>query len=629
MTRLRISFTIALCFLFFTSYSQYDFAVKAIPNALIINANSVVRHSFTHIEMFEDKLIYNYDYAVTVLNKKHESKLVFAEHFHKKESKVKDLKISLFDADGELIKKIKKKEIKEYGLQDIEFADDTRSMIYIHQSPTFPITIHISYKHVVESPYYVNTWYPVDDFRQSLETANLTVTDHIGDSFNYQAFGLSEPTRNGNTIEYKLEQKKPFFKEKYMPDIRKCLPRLEIALKRLKYFDHVGRVNNWNEYGKWINSEMFLPKQDMDLALLKSETDDLIEESDSELEKAQKLYAYIQKNTRYVLIALKDGGLSPLSVSTVHAKKYGDCKALSYYYNTMCQAHGIDANIALVNAGDTKRSAQEDFYSSIQFNHVISKLNIDGKTYWVDCTSKDNPFNYLGEFTDDRKVLLIELDSASIVETPQYPKQRTITNDLIYDVDGSLSGTISCHSKGIGLSNKLYTLPKMNEQEKNIYLKEKLAKYSNPIVSDYSFFFDTINLTIKENIRFKSSNAVEKLGDHFKIKLNRNELKVPKLKKDKHRDWPIQFLRNEAYIATTNLKHDITLVPIVEDDIEIETEFGRYSFQTTATQGQITFKRQLEIKNGSYPPEKYNSIKAFFDKIKKAEKRSILLSLKS
>ena len=115
----------------------------------------------------------------------------------------------------------------------------------------------------------------------------------------------------------------------------------------------------------------------------------------------------------------------------------------------------------------------------------------------------------------------------------------------------------------------------------------------------------------------------------FKIRLNRKELNVPKLKKDNHRVWPIQFLWKEEYVATTKLKHDITMVPIVEEDIVLDSEFGSYSFQTTKEQGQVTFERKLEIKKGSYPPEQYDSIKAFFDKIKKIERRSILLSSKS
>jgi len=629
LIKLQLTITLAFCFLCLPLNSQYDFDVGSIPDSLLTKANSVIRHSLVTIDMHEDKLIYKYDYAITALNKKHEEKLLFAEHFHKKESKVKDVKISIYDSEGELTRKIKKKEIKEYGLQNIEFADDTRSMVYMHQSPTYPVTIHVTYTHEVESPYFVKTWYPVTDFRQALENAQITITDHIGDSFNFQAFDIPQPQQGGKSVQYVLRHKKPFFKEKFMPDRMSCLPRLEIALKRLKYFDHVGRINNWNEYGAWIFREMFLPKQDVDLEILKTETSHLLQPSDSDMAIAQKLFEYIQETTRYILILLKDGGLSPLPVSTVHSKKYGDCKALSFYYNSLCQAHGIDAKLVLVNAGDNKQSAREDFYSTIQFNHVISKLEIDDNTYWVDCTSKDNPFNYLGTFTDDRSVLMLENERGTIIKTPEYKNIKTTHSELTINESGDLQGAIEYHTEGIGISEKLYRMPKMNEQEKSLYQKEKLKKYSDPTIHSYSYEFDTTNLNFRERFEIVSEDAAEKFGDHFKIMLNRNELNVPKFKKDKNRVWPIQFLRNEEYVAKTKIKHDLTMVPVLEEDVHIDSEYGHYSFKTTSSAGEISFERQLKIKKGAYPPDQYNQIKSFFDKIKKVEKRSILISSKS
>ena len=94
------------------------------------------------------------------------------------------------------------------------------------------------------------------------------------------------------------------------------------------------------------------------------------------LEIARLLYQYVQKNTRYVLININDGGWSPLATSVVHQNKYGDCKALTHYYNSLCQAYDIKASLVLVNAGDTKIDAKDDFYSTVQFNHAISKIEI-------------------------------------------------------------------------------------------------------------------------------------------------------------------------------------------------------------------------------------------------------------
>ncbi len=630
LTRLLLTITTVTAFLLGPLYSQYDFDVNTIPDSLSSNANSVIRHDYTNLDIYDDKLIYKYDYAITALNKKHEDKLLFAEHYRKGESKIKDVKIAVYDAGGQLVKKIKKKETKEYGLQDIEFADDKRTMIYSHRSPVFPVTMHVTYTHEVESPYYLKSWYPITDFKQAVEYSSIKINDHVGESFDFQGYDLPDPVdQSPSSVKYEYRYQKAFSKERYMPGKRECLPRLELALKRLRYFDHVGKIDNWKEFGSWMYKEMFLPKQDMDFSKLVKETSQIIDDKDSDLSKAQKLFKYIQETTRYVFISLEDGGWSPLAISTVHNRKYGDCKALSFYYNTLCRAYGINATLALVNAGESKLSAKEDFYSSSQFNHVISKLNIDDQTYWVDCTSKVDPFNFLGKFSDDRKVLLINDDQGIITKTPEYKYSRKIYASMAFSEDGKLEGTIDFDTEGIGISRKLHKLPKMTNQEMASYQKELLSKYSNPKITNYSYKFDTTNLNIRESFKIMCSNAGERLGNHFKIKINRNELELPKLKKDKNRVWPLQFLRNKEYVATTRLKHDLSMVPIIEDDVVLDSDFGKYTFSTNTSAGELLIKRSLKINKGIYATGRYNEIKSFFDKIKKVEKRSILLSLKS
>ena len=630
MIRIFIAITIAIASFYSPVFSQYDFNVGNIPDSLTAKANSVIRHSHVNLEIFEDKMVYKYDYAITVLNKKHEEKLVFIEHFSDGESKVKNVQITIHDAEGERIKKIKKKDIKEYGLQDIEFANDTRHMLYNYESPIFPVTMHVTYRHEIESPYYIRPWYPISDFRQAVERSSIKITDHMGDSFEFQPQNLSSDIVKSPTSLYvELNHQKALTKESFMPDRRECFPKLELALKRLKYFDHVGKINNWTEFGAWIYKEMFFPKQDVDLSILKRETDFIVNNEDSDLAKAQKLYKYIQETTRYVLISLEDGGWSPLSISTVHKRKYGDCKALSYYYNTLCKAHGIDATLALVHAGDNKRSAKKDFYSTSQFNHVISRLDIEDQTYWVDCTSKVNPFNFLGKFTDDRNVLLFEGGKGMITKTPEYRLTQTTQTTMEFTEESGLKAIIDLNTEGIGITSKLYKLPTMTAQKMASYQKKLLSEYGNPKINEYSYEFDTTNLTIHEHLNIICGQDVERLGDYFKIDVNRNEVLLPKIKRDKNRVWPIEFLRNKEFVAETKLKHDLSLVPIIEDDITINTEFGSYSFSTTTTSGEILIKRKLKINKATYPPSRYNEIKSFFDKIKKVEKRSFLLSSKS
>ena len=612
------------------AFSQYDFNIEQIPDSLLTNVNSVIRHSFTNVEILEDKIIYKYDYAITALNKKHEDQLLFYENFQKNEGKIIDLKIAIFDADGELIKKVKGKEVKEYGIQDIEFTKGTLTLHYAYKSESYPKTIHVTYELHIESPYYLRTWLPVSTFKQSVERASISINDLVGQSFEYLTHDLIEQNEvSTDVISFHYDSKKAFHKEKYMPNLFDCLPKLEFSLRRLNYHGHDGYITGWNEFGSWAFKEMYLPKQDIDLSILRDETSKIIDETDDKLEIAKKLYQYIQRNTRYVLIILGDGGWSPLPVSVVHSRKYGDCKALSFYYNTLCKAYDIEATLALVKAGEEKQSAHKDFYNTVQFNHVISKLDIDGQSYWVDCTSKKNPFNYLGDFTDDRNVLLINREKGIIDRTPKYECLQTTSSTLEFSEVSGLKAHVKIATKGIGITDKLFEHSKTGAQEKATYQKSLISNYTNPIIEDFSFEFDTTNLQVREQITIQSKNAGERFGKHIKIKLNHGEIDVPKLKRDKKRDWPVKFVRDKEFKAFTKLKHDLNLVPLKEDDVSLESEFGSYSFKTTASAGEVLIERKLKINEGVYAPRRYKEVKSFFDKIKKVEKRTILLSNKS
>lgn len=60
--------------------------------------------------------------------------------------------------------------------------------------------------------------------------------------------------------------------------------------------------------------------------------------------------------------------------------------------------------------------------------------------------------------------------------------------------------------------------------------------------------------------------------------------------------------------------------------VDLTTPFGHYTARAEAAAGRIDFKRTLEISDAVIPPESYDSVRTFFEKILAAEQTPIVLA---
>lgn len=123
------------------------------------------------------------------------------------------------------------------------------------------------------------------------------------------------------------------------------------------------------------------------------------------IEKAKIVYKFVQDKTRYISVQIGIGGWEPIAANQVDKVGYGDCKGLTNYTKALLDAVGITSYFTLVYA-QQKRNIVKDF-SSMQGNHAILNIPNNGNDIWLECTSQTISFGFLGDFTDDRDVLVV------------------------------------------------------------------------------------------------------------------------------------------------------------------------------------------------------------------------------
>lgn len=113
-------------------------------------------------------------------------------------------------------------------------------------------------------------------------------------------------------------------------------------------------------------------------------------EQDSPLQKAKLFYEYILNNISYSNISFMHSNFVPQKASRTITTRLGDCKDVSTLFVALCRASGIDANLVLISTRDNGR--KQLTLPTINFNHCIAQLNVDGKAYYLELTDPYLPF---------------------------------------------------------------------------------------------------------------------------------------------------------------------------------------------------------------------------------------------
>ncbi len=176
----------------------------------------------------------------------------------------------------------------------------------------------------------------------------------------------------------------------------------------IKTMLHLSTIKNWNQISNWYS----------DLVRTQMKEDHLLNKTFNEIfphgyqqlseeERARKIYNYMADNLTYSYVNFKQSGYIPQKPSKTIKTKLGDCKDFSTLFITLAKKAGLKANIVLVSTAD--RGKNYAILPSINFNHAIARVYLDGKPYLLELTNKYLPF----------KTVPVNLDGAIILDIPE------------------------------------------------------------------------------------------------------------------------------------------------------------------------------------------------------------------
>ena len=404
-----------------------------------------------------------------------------------------------------------------------------------------------------------------------------------------------------------------------------------VAPKNFYYEGYTGETGNWESLGKWLYDNLLTGRNDLSEET-KREVRNLVLGIDDPIEKARKIYTYVQENTRYISVQVGIGGIRPIAASEVDRVKYGDCKGLTNYTKALLEAVGVQSNYTEVYATSSKQiNMDKDFASLLgQANHVILNIPIENKgSVWLECTSQTMPFGFLGDFTDNRDVFVITPEGGKIIRTPKYSaleNSQATQAELSVFGDRSIEVSAKIVSKGIQYNNKFH-IEKEEKRVQDKYYKNRWDYVGDIEIKDMKFENDREKLNFTESVSFKAVNFSSHAGDRILLTpnvLNRNTYTPNRYR---NRKLPLQiergFIDTDEYEINLPKGYTVDFIP---ENVSLENIFGRYTVKIErVTNVKLKYMRMFEVSGGSYPKEEYENYRNFIREVSKNDNAKIVL----
>jgi hypothetical protein len=580
----------------------------------------------TDIAIRNGKLYENLTYEIKINNRAGE-KYAKVSLPYSKLLQISKLEAWVKDKNGVIIKKLQKNDITDRSaFSSGSFYEDNFVKEFTLKHNSYPYSVCFTYQELQEEFLEIEDWVPVLDREIPTTKAEINLVVPKDYKIAFKSNGvesfiidtLDEEIKFSWTTAYK----EIVPRELFSPPLKCLLPRVQILPLIFKY-DLPGSYESWLTYGNWQNELQKglsgLPPEENGRIL------DLISGIKDTVMKIKKLYNYLQDNTRYINVLIETGGLKPYPASYVAKNKYGDCKALSFYFKSVLEYTGIQSFYVNVHAGDPIENVDKEFPAP-QFNHIIVCVPVKNDTIWLDCTS-DNPFNYLGTFTQNRDVLIIDkkshltrtpaLTPGDVIEMRNVKIHRNIQNQAIADFNNTY--------KGDKYELLYYLNHSVNESDKSQYLRNKFIDAG----------FELIDFKVNNCNRDSSKIVISYSGRSNKIYniygkdlfIDVLPFSIPEIENPKKRTLPVQI--DYPIYKTDSLEYELPIGYKVAGDPfnqTITNEFGRYMIRYTIKGNKVEIYKSFLLYRGNYSLDKYNDLYKFLSKISDIEKNNKILT---
>lgn len=404
----------------------------------------------------------------------------------------------------------------------------------------------------------------------------------------------------------------------------------------IKSYTHKGEKTNilsnprdlYNWYNKLISNN-----DNKNNTVLKKITLDLIRGLNTDQEKIEKIYYFVQENINY--IAFEDGlnGFIPRDAFQVYLKKYGDCKDMANILNEMLKYANIPS--ALTWIGTRKKPySYYDVPTPIADNHMITTVFVNEKPVFLDATAKYLTYGLPSPFIQGKEALIGKGNNDfEIIKVPEIPAKDNVTkivsNMSLDTINMALQGT---HKAKLSGYEKLEFLHKLKrKQNKNLSFLHYQLKYGTKLSHFTKIDYKHLNIDkpyLEINFSTITKDYIKKIDNKIYIKPNfdynfkKEEIKGESKKYDKKINHKLEKKFHTK--LTVPQGYHIEVLP---ENITLNNELFnlKISYALTEDQKTIEIKKEISINTLIIKPQHIDKWNHFIKTLNKSNKQNLTL----
>jgi tetratricopeptide (TPR) repeat protein len=393
---------------------------------------------------------------------------------------------------------------------------------------------------------------------------------------------------------------------------------------------YVSSIPSWDYVVDWYKDMTMNRLESHDY--YKSILDEVIDDNESDYNKAYKIYQYIVKEIRYSYVPFRQSGYIPQKSNVLLDDKLGDCKDISTLFVNLCREAGMDANLVLVNTRDNGLESMP--LPSVNFDHCIAQINLNNEPYFVETTSEFIPFAAVPFSMEDQLILPIRDETKQLENLAPSKNSRNIVKRFT---------TISFEDDELITDKKSIKYGGSAAKMRNSYLylteKEKRERMEKAIIDedpslellklDFISGLEDVSDSVVYNYKYLQPQKFIEVGDMkiFEIEWT-DKFYSTDFVANSNRIYPIElynyFDNKEEFEILTISAPAGTKIKEKPDNVKISNEFFDYNLKFEEKGNKIECVRYFKINKDIIDKDEYQLFKDDIKKIVKSDKTSIV-----